>query len=81
MDNEEAKKHLQKLVEQLSKRERQVLTKVLVGFTNTEIAEALCIAKSTEKIHRSNIYLKLGVKSLSELFKLFEVKPAIKVAF
>lgn len=52
--------------EQLSPREQQVLEAVVKGLTNKEIAEQLFITEVTVKLHISNIYRKLGVKSRSQ---------------
>ena len=79
MSKDETEKHLQKLVNKLSKRERDVLASVLQGFSNTEIANAFDIANATAKIHRANVYRKLKVNSLSEVFKLFKVQPTLDV--
>ena len=45
----------------LTSRELDVLRLIAKGLTNTEIAEALKISKSTVKIHVNNILSKLGV--------------------
>lgn len=79
MSKDETEKHLQKLVDKLSKRERDVLARVLQGFSNTEIAEEYFIANATVKVHRANVYRKLKVNSLSEVFKLFRVQPTLDV--
>jgi len=79
MSKDETEKHLQKLVDKLSKRERDVLASVLQGFSNTEIGDAFGIANATAKIHRANVYRKLKVNSLSEVFKLFRVQSTLDV--
>ncbi|MFD2169746.1 response regulator [Tumebacillus lipolyticus] len=52
--------------EKLSPREHEVLTTLVKGLSNKEIAERLFISETTVKLHISNIYRKLGVKSRSQ---------------
>lgn len=52
--------------DRLSPRECEVLTRLVTGLTNREIAEELVIAEVTVKLHTTNIYRKLGVKSRSQ---------------
>jgi len=61
MSKEQIEKHLQKLVNKLSKHEREVLARVLEGLTNKEISEKYFIASATVKVHRASIYRKLKV--------------------
>jgi DNA-binding NarL/FixJ family response regulator len=49
--------------ESLSIREKQVLSMLVMGFTNAEIAAKLFLAESTVKSHLSSAYTKLGVRS------------------
>lgn len=49
--------------ESLSMREKQVLSMVVMGFSNSEIATRLFLAESTVKSHLSSAYNKLGVCS------------------
>lgn len=44
---------------------------ILRGHSNISIAEILKITEGTVKIHRSNIYRRLGISSQSELFQKF----------
>jgi DNA-binding NarL/FixJ family response regulator len=50
----------------LSPRERQVLSMVVMGFTNGEIAARLHVAESTVKSHLTSAYAKLDVRSRTE---------------
>lgn len=50
----------------LSPREKQVLSMVVMGFTNREIANKLYLAESTIKSHLSSAFEKLGVRSRND---------------
>ena len=51
----------------LSTREIEVLTLIVRGLTNKEIADRLCISTTTVISHRKNIMEKLNVRSVSGL--------------
>ena len=57
------------LTEQLTDRERQVLTMVVAGKTNKLISEALSISPKTVDKHRTSLMNKLDVHSLAELIR------------
>ena len=50
----------------LSSREKQVLSMVVLGFTNVEIATKLHVTETTVKSHLSSAYRKLRVRSRHE---------------
>jgi NarL family two-component system response regulator LiaR len=54
----------------LTEREREVLTLMIEGLNNTQIAGRLIISPSTVKSHVSNILSKLGVSSRTEAVSL-----------
>ena len=56
----------------LTARERQVLTQVVAGRLNKQIAADLGTGEKTIKFHRGNLMKKLGVRSVAELVRLAE---------
>ena len=54
------------MVEPLSARELEVLGLIAQGHSNREIAAKLYLSLNTAKVHCSNIYGKLGVKSRTQ---------------
>jgi DNA-binding NarL/FixJ family response regulator len=59
--------HLRKLLDQLTKRECEVLYLAFQRLQNKEISEKLCISLETVKSHRKNIISKAGVRCLNDL--------------
>lgn len=53
----------------LTRRESEVLTLLIPGYTYREIAQELYLSRNTVKEHASNLLRKLGVKSRRELSK------------
>ena len=63
----------------LTAREHEIMTYVITGMLNKQIATKLGIAVETVKIHRGRVTDKLGTESVAELVRLAEsagVKPA-----
>ena len=54
----------------LSPRELEVVSMIVAGYSNLAIGDLLGISSGTVKIHRKNIYRKLGISAQSELFSL-----------
>lgn len=52
---------------ELTHREKEILKRVAMGYSNKEIAEGLYISIHTVITHRKNITSKLGIKSISGL--------------
>jgi len=65
--------------EELTPREREVLTYIAEGYTNREIAEALVISVKTVDRHRENIMHKLNLHNRVELVKYAIEKGLISV--
>ncbi|KRL67495.1 response regulator [Companilactobacillus versmoldensis] len=64
----EDEKNLDKLsFVNLSRREREVLPLICLGFSNQEIAEKLFVTRKTIEAHKTNIMKKLGFNSRREL--------------
>jgi two-component system response regulator DctR len=57
----------QRRLEQLSKREREVMELVASGMSNKAMAEALQVSVRTIEVHRASVYEKLDVQSAVEL--------------
>lgn len=57
-------------VDELSRREREVLNLLALGHTNREVAAILHISIRTAEFHRASVQRKLGIASRSELVKL-----------
>ena len=65
-DREERKR-----VARLSEREREILSLVVAGLTNKEIARALTLSPRTVETHRANLSAKLEVESLAQLIRRY----------
>jgi len=64
------RRELRARFEALTPREREVLTQVLRGQLNKQIASALATSERTIKAHRANLMAKLQVQSVAELGQL-----------
>ena len=63
---DESQKHDRQLAT-LTKREQEVLDKLLAGKVSKQIARELGISTRTVEVHRQNLLRKLGVRSVKEL--------------
>jgi FixJ family two-component response regulator len=59
-------------VRTLTPREREVLTHVVAGRLNKQIAGSLGTVEKTIKVHRSRVMEKLGVRNVADLVRLAE---------
>ncbi len=75
-------KNAASLISTLTVRETEVLSLLLTGMLNKQIASDLNIAEQTVKLHRHSICEKLGVKSLPGLLRIADkagIKPSGKL--
>ena len=82
-DNLDEKKHIRQRLDSLTTREHEVLTYLITGMLNKQIAYELKISERTVKAHRKQVFDKMGVNSMAELVRLTEkvgVKP-VDVSF
>lgn len=63
---------LRERLEQLTRRERQVLEQVIAGKTNKRIAGELFTGEQNIKVHRRRVMDKMGAESLAELVRMAE---------
>ena len=73
----EHEKHVDKvkiwqLLRKLTDREYEVMTYVITGMLNKQIAYVLDISEKTVKVHRGRVMEKLGVHSVADLVRLAE---------
>jgi len=71
-DNVYMRKNFKKFAA-LTKREKEILSMVALGFNNPQIAEQLFISRHTVEQHRKNINRKLEFKTYRELILFAEV--------
>jgi FixJ family two-component response regulator len=67
------------LLRKLTPREHQVLTHIIAGRLNKQIAHDLGTVVNTIKVHRSRVMEKLGVRSVAELTRAAQragIRPA-----
>jgi FixJ family two-component response regulator len=72
-------KHIIQRLDSLTTREHEILTYLITGMLNKQIAYELNISERTVKAHRKQVLHKMGVNSIAELVRLTEkagVKPA-----
>ena len=72
-------KHITQRLKSLTPREHEILTYLITGMLNKQIAYELNIAERTVKAHRKQVFDKMGVYSIAELVRLTEkvgIKPA-----
>jgi two-component system, LuxR family, response regulator FixJ len=66
-----ADREVRERVARLSEREREILSLVVAGLTNKEIARALTLSPRTVETHRANLSAKLEVESLAQLIRRY----------
>lgn len=71
-EHEESLNALRARLEVLTPRERAILTQVVAGRLNKQIASDMGVTEATVKVHRSNMMRKIKVASLAELCRMAE---------
>ena len=56
-------------IESLTKREKEILKFMLLGYKRKEIASKLFIADSSVKNHTTNLFKKLNIENKDQLFE------------
>ncbi len=59
-------------VKTLTRREHEVMTYVITGMLNKQVAAELEISEETVKVHRGRVMQKLGIGSIAELVRMCE---------
>jgi FixJ family two-component response regulator len=72
-DEEKAVSQLRHLFETLTRREREVLTLVISGLMNKQIAYRLEVSEITVKVHRGQVMRKMEARSLADLVRMAEM--------
>jgi FixJ family two-component response regulator len=72
-EEERAVSQLRQLFEKLTRREREVLTLVISGLMNKQIACRLEVSEITVKIHRGQVMKKMEARSLVDLVRMAEM--------
>jgi FixJ family two-component response regulator len=68
---EDENKALIESIDNLTKRERQIIDLVMQGMMNKQIAYELMLSISTVEAHRSNLMKKMDVKNVTQLTKKY----------
>lgn len=66
----------QQLLESLTAREQQLVTHLIKGRSNNQIADSLLVSVTTVRSHVSNVLRKLQLTSRGEVARLFREEPA-----
>jgi RNA polymerase sigma factor (sigma-70 family) len=65
-----SRSQIQRRLDGLTPREREVMARVVAGRHNREIAAELAISPRTVEVHKARMMDKLGVASVAELVRL-----------
>ncbi len=69
VDSQHDRRKLERLAESLSPRQRQLMSAVVNGDQNKEVASKLGISERTVEVHRSRMMSRMGVDSLAGLVR------------
>ncbi|MGB6351834.1 MAG: response regulator [Pseudolabrys sp.] len=72
---DEERRSVYACLEKLTPREREVLTHVIAGRLNKQIAADLGTVEKTIKVHRSRMMAKMGVRTVAALVRLTQKVP------
>jgi len=67
------RRHARSLIDKLTPREFEVLSFVIMGLLNKQIASELKTAEKTIKVHRGRVMQKLGLSSVPDLVRLTQL--------
>lgn len=68
--NVQTQQSISSRLEELTDRERQIMTLAIAGYTSKEIAQRLAISHRTVEIHRARILQKTGASNLLQLARM-----------
>lgn len=71
-ENEESLNALRARFAVLTPRERAILTQVVAGRLNKQIASEMGVTETTVKVHRSNMMRKIKATSVADLYRIAE---------
>jgi len=71
-NEEKANSEMRARFEQLTPRERQIMSLVTAGLMNKQVADKVGISEMTVKIHRGHMMRKMGTKTLADLVLIAE---------
>lgn len=72
-ENENATRQLKASYDTLTTRERQIMSLIVVGLMNKQIAGEVGLTEVTVKLHRGNLMRKMGAKSVAALVRMADI--------